>query len=320
VVSPVSPALTSMNDMDAQASESRSSLEPPQPGRLRAGQLVCWLPPCAALGVLVALAAEVAQGYFRPLLILFPLMVGVILGGMLVGLLRICHVGHRGTAFLGALLACSLAAVGQHYVAYRRVQAGFRERVRKEPQKYLLLKDPSLGDAYADALPPDSFVEFMERSAARGLPIGKWTARRGMAWLVWGLSGLLIFVPAVLLVHTAARLPYCNQCRKWYHTTRSGRIDPDTARQLAAVAGLSLTGEIRGARYRLINCPGGCGPTGFSLSWEQTDGEHAAGPIWLGPAERNRIQEILDESAAKGQAEGEDDNDTTPSGSIDLDA
>jgi hypothetical protein len=306
-----------MNDMDAQAGGSRSSLEPPQPGRLRVGQLACWLPPCIVLGVLVALAAEVAQGYFRPLLILFPLMVGVILGGMLVGLLRICHVGHRGTAFWGAILACSLAAVGQHYVAYWRVQAGFRERVRKEPQKYLLLKDPSLRDAYADALPPDSFVEFMERSADEGLPIGKWTARHGMVWLVWGLSGLLIFVPAVLLVHTAARLPYCNQCRKWYHTTRSGRIDPDTARQLAAAADVSVTAEIRSARYRLINCPGGCGPTGFSLSWEQTDGEDAAGPIWLGPAERNRIQEILDASAAKGQAESEENQSADP-GSLDL--
>jgi hypothetical protein len=286
--------------MDASAAEPRSSLEAPQPGRYDATQLAYWLPLCVATGLLIAWAADVAQAYFTPFL-LFYLMVGAVLGGTLVWLLRAAHLGHRATALWWTLLACAVASVGQHYVRYWRVREDFREQARKEPQKFLLLKDPSLKEAAGNAIPPDGFVGFLRWSASAGLPVGRWTARAEMAWVIWGLDALLVFVPAVFLVYAAARLPYCNQCRQWYHTTRKARIEPDAAGQLAAVVDVAVAGEVRRARYRLIGCPGGCGPTGLSLYWEQVDGDCSAGPIWLSPSQRDRAKQLLDAAIAKKQ-------------------
>ena len=127
--------------------------------------------------------------------------------------------------------------------------------------------------------------------------------------MIWGLNALLVFVPAVLLVYATARLPYCNQCRRWYHTARDGRIDPDAARQVAAVVDVALPGEVRRARYRMTGCPGGCGPTGLSLFWEQADGGYSAGPVWLSPGQRDGVQQLLDAAIVKKQ-QTESENET----------
>jgi hypothetical protein len=296
--------------MDAPAAELRSTFQAPQPARFHAAQGAYWLPLCVATGLLIAGAADVVQGHFSPFL-LFYLMVGGVLGGTLVWLLRAAHVGHRATILWGTLLACAVATAGEHYVRYWRVREEFHEKARKEPQKYFHLNDPSLKDIAGDVTAPEGFVDFMRRSASTGLPIGGWTAREGMAWMIWGLDALLVFVPAVLLTRAAARLPYCNQCRRWYHATRNGCIDPDLARQLAAAVDVALVGEVRDARYRMIGCPGGCGPTGISLFWSQADGDHSAGPIWLSPGYRDRVQQLLDAAIAKTrQAENEPQKDT----------
>jgi hypothetical protein len=116
-------------------------------------------------------------------------------------------------------------------------------------------------------------------------------------------------------VYAAARLPYCNQCRRWYHATRSGRIDPDAVRQLAVAAGVATADPVRRARYRLIGCPGGCGPPGLSLFWEQPNGVYSAGPNWLGPDQRDQVQQLLDAAIARvRQVESENQNGGAPRG------
>jgi len=285
-----------MEGMDASGEEGRLGLDAPRSGRFDLRRFALWLPLCGVLGLLIAVAAEVAQRYFAPFL-LFPLMVGVLLGGMLVGLLRVCEVGHRPTVLAGAVLAAVLAAAGQHYVAFWRAQ----ESLRSDPEHYAKLR---LG--FPEKVPPDQWWAFMQWSASRGRQVWSWQARGAMAWATWGVDGLLVFGATLLLVLSAARLPYCNRCRRWYHTTQVGRIEPAEARQLAEVVDVTVGGEILRGRYRLIRCPGGCGPAGLFLSWEQRDGDYAAGPIWLGPAERGRVQELLDDWAAKRQADAED--------------
>jgi len=280
--------------MDASGEEGRLGLDAPRSGRFDLRRFALWLPLCGVLGLLIAVAAEVAQRYFAPFL-LFPLMVGVLLGGMLVGLLRVCEVGHRPTVLAGAVLAAVLAAAGQHYVAFWRAQ----ESLRSDPEHYAKLR---LG--FPEKVPPDQWWAFMQWSASRGRQVWSWQARGAMAWATWGVDGLLVFGATLLLVLSAARLPYCNRCRRWYHTTRRGRIDPDAARQLAAVVDVAVAGEVRRARYRLIGCLGGCGPTGLSLYWEQVDGDCSAGPIWLNPSQRDRAEQLLDAAiATKQQAE-----------------
>ena len=69
---------------------------------------VLWVPACFVLGILVAWAAVAAEEKFAPLIV-FPLLVGVGLGALSVGLLRLGQVGNRPTVLLGTVLAASAA-------------------------------------------------------------------------------------------------------------------------------------------------------------------------------------------------------------------
>ncbi len=272
--------------MDESLHQDAPLIEEPQPGRFSWAPLACWLPVCGALGALVAWAADVARGYSDPFLV-FPLIVGIVLGGVAVILMRVCRVGHRPTILLGVLLAATLTALGQHYVHFERIEW----RMSRDPKAALKRL------ALPEELPPPDFWEFMRWSAAKGLPIGKWPARDAWAWLVWGVDALCVYAPALLLVMATARLPYCNRCRSWYRTIRSGRIEPALARRLAAAIDLPVAENLRSARYRLCDCPSGCGPTGFTLSLDQPEGDFSSGLIWLDVPQRNEVQAILDRPA-----------------------
>src|SRR4030042_5453002 len=91
----------------------------PDRGAFSWDRLLVWVPSCAVLGLLIAWAAVVAAGYFAPLVV-FPLVVGVVLGGAIVLAMRVFRVGHRPTLWLGALLAGALVIVGQHYFSFRK--------------------------------------------------------------------------------------------------------------------------------------------------------------------------------------------------------
>ena len=141
-------------------------------------------------------------------------------------------------------------------------------------------------------------------------------AHGALVWLAWTVDAVLVLVPALFLVGATARLPYCNRCRRWLQTVRSGRLDPGTAGVLARLAGLSrpeplaagksaaskyatrdtFPDDFSRARYRLLACQGGCGPTGFVLSWDDPTGRLSSGVVWLDAAGRERVVEILDRS------------------------
>jgi hypothetical protein len=186
---------------------------------------------------------------------------------------------------------------GEHYFTFQKAQR-------------LLAHDPDtlakLHLVAPERIPPMDFRAFMTWSAERGLPIGGYTARGGWAWLVWSIDGLLVLLPATALAIATARLPYCDRCRHWYRTVRSGRIDSRAAKELCALAetgaesvsgtsDVSESPEVWG-RYRLTACEGGCGPTGLILSGEDSAGRDFWRIVWLDPAGRQRIVEILDRS------------------------
>lgn len=278
--------------MDAAATQCQTCSAGPQPARLRLSHLAFWPILCIVAGILVAWAAEVAQGYrFAPKFLLFPLLVGAVFGGTVVALVRLSHVGHYGTVLLGAALGGCVTVAAQHYAHYRTMQ----RRMEQQPEKLALRR---MG--FPELVPPPDFLGYMRWSAAQGRTlVGGLKARDEMAWLSWGVDGLLTLFSALVLVHTAARLPFCNQCGKWYQTVRSGRIDPQTARRLAALLDVAVAGQIGSARCRMIDCPGGCGPAGVSLYFKQPDGDYAAGPIWLDRSRRDQLQRLLDEVHAR---------------------
>lgn len=246
-----------------------------------------WLPGSIALGLAIAWIAMVIQEYFAPLVI-FPLLVGVVLGGVMVGLVRLLHLGHRPTIVAGAVLAVLAAVVGQHYFGFRQAQSHI-------DKKALLLRAmvPDLPKA-EQVVPPEKFFDYVPWRAVRGRPVGRWVVRDGWVWLSWGIDALLTAAATLVLVVTAVRLPYCNGCRSWYRTIRSGRLDEPAAHRLADLLAIAIPTGIRAIHYRLIACQSGCPPAGLSLFWEQSDKEGASGPHWLDASQQRQVVELLE--------------------------
>jgi hypothetical protein len=253
-----------------------------------------WLPACVALGVCIASAAVVAEEKFAPLII-FPLLVGVGLGAMAVGLMRLAQVGNRPTLLCGAVLAAAATVVGQHYLRYQAE----RKRVERQVEEFrsTALARSHLLEAYQPS-PPANLVAYLQAQARTGrdMKIHGYVARGWAAWLSWAMDGLLVLAAAVAMVAPAMRLPFCNGCGSWYRVTRSGRIDARTAGRLAELADVCLEELPTSARYRLLNCSGGCGPTDFQLSWQQPRGAAFSAQAWLDAACRDRVRAVLDEA------------------------
>jgi len=267
-----------------------------------AGGRFLWRGPAVALlaapllGAIAAWGAHAAEPYFAPLVI-FPLVVGLILGAMLVGLLRTVQLAHRPTIWTGVVLAAVVAVAGQHYLAYRAARAA----ALRDAEKYQQARSafPEQVQGRLPHVPPNP-LDYMQREASRGRPLlGQYRARGWLTWLSWGVDGLLVLAAAVLVVLPAARQPYCNRCLSWYCTARSGRLDGLSARRLAEAAGAegpAQVEQVRSARYRLLGCRSGCGPTGFELVWE--DRQHNVSLVrgWLDAETRDRVVSILDEA------------------------
>lgn len=288
--------------MDTAHDRLVATVSSPEPGAFRWEKTPIWLFGCAVLGLLVAWAAVVARGYASPL-VLFPLIVGAILGGSIVLWMRVLQIGHRPTIWLGVLMAGLLTVAGEHYFTFWKEQ----QRLAGDPEKLA-----GLHLVAPERIPPATFSEFMAWSAERGLRIGNYTARGGLAWLVWSVDGGLVLLPAMLLAIATARLPYCNRCGRWYRTVRSGRLDPRATTEMCALVQNGLECEIASGRYRLIACCGGCGPTGLILFGEDAAGRDQRRVVWLDPAGCQRVVEILDELSRRSLKESQDGEEAGP--------
>ena len=238
-----------------------------------------WLPVGGSLGLAVAWIALVAQVDFgRSPLVIFPLLVGVGLGALLVGLMRLGQIGHRPTVVIGTVAIALVTVAAQHYVGYLKTYRWPRENANP-PMPERLIAD---------------FDEYMHQRAERGFPLWGYTAQGRLAWLAWAVDGLLVLGATLAVVVPAVRLPYCSRCRSWYRVIRSGRIDVESGRALAEAAGLAVPNRGTAARYRLLGCNGGCRPGGLDLSWEQPRQSTSSERTWLDPQQRNRVVQALD--------------------------
>lgn len=291
--------------MDTEGETSPDRSGPAGGGRFTWLRFAFWLVACLVLAVPVAWAADVVQSDFKfAPLVIFPLLVGVGLGAIAVGLMRLGQVGNRPTILLGVVLAGALTVVGQHYLRYWDEC----ERVQRQVDAFreVQLKYPKLVEGYQPK-PPAHFAAYMQAQAKKGrdLEIGGYVARGGVAWLTWVIDGLLLLAAALAMVIPAMRLPFCNRCRSWYRVTQSGRADGQTARRLAGLAEVPPEDRPDSARYRLLSCNGGCGPTSFELSWQKPRGPSFSAQAWLDAARRDRITRVLDEARQKTEEGGQ---------------
>jgi hypothetical protein len=282
--------------MEATTSLDSATFEPPRGGPWTWWASCLWLPGCVGFGLLLAWAAHEIGKSFAPLVI-FPLVVGFVLGASIVVLMGLCQMGHRPTAWLAVGLAGAAVVVGQHYFSYREAAAeANRSSATVERAQ------AAFGELVRSRLPPapSGLIDYLRRQAAVGRPLGtilgEYTAKGAVAWLLWALDGLLVLGPAALMVGLAVRRPFCRQCGSFYAARRGGRLDSRTARRLAEELDLPLDGSAEGVRYRLLSCNQGCARTGFSLSCVKSPSAGTPEIVWLDNARRDRIIQILDES------------------------
>ena len=274
--------------MEIDKGDNSSAVRPPQPAKFRWVGLAFWLPACLIEGLLVAWIAVGAQEYFAPFL-LFPLLVGVVLGAVTVGLMRLYQIGNRPTILAGTVLAAVVTIAGQHCIGYWQAIEQDRKAQLAFPEE---LKGRMPG-----------FLDFMTEGRQIDGPakLGPFHARGAVAWVMWGLDGVLLLAAALTLVLLTSRMPYCERCGSWYRTTRAGRLDAEAAAGLAEMIDVPTPDEPEPVRYRLLACLGGCGPTALEFSRQDAHRGTAPVRIWLQPDQRNRVVRKLDETTrAKG--------------------
>ena len=280
--------------MESQRRDNRSGAQAAMAAEFRWGRLAFWLPASLVHGAAVAWLATVAETVRAPLL-LFSLLVGLVLGATLVGSMRVCQVGHRATILLGTLLAVSTVIATEHYLGYRDAC----DEARQDAATYQLAKKV-LGEEVKGRIPvpPQGFGEFLRWRAARGIDFVGYRARGWTVWLIWGFDALLVLGAALLPVVPALGQPYCNRCGSWFRTSRKAAVDATVARGLADAVDVALPEEVESARYRLVTCNAGCGPTGFELRWEASDGRSSSASVWLDVGKRDQVVGALDRGTA----------------------
>ena len=155
-----------------------------------------WFPPALGHAVVVAWASLRVESYFA-LWLVFPALVGVVLGAGLAWLARFCRLADLKLLVAGTLAAGMLCVAMQHWFAYRQVLEQFRER-----EASLLAKAPLAGAlALAGAQPPANVWQFLREDAATGrVLVGGWRAEGVACWLSWGLDAMLVLVGALAMV------------------------------------------------------------------------------------------------------------------------
>jgi hypothetical protein len=261
---------------------SPSAAPPGRPGIYLPG-LAGWLPLClfaaAAWGALTVLI----QAHFSPVL-LFPLLVGAVLGLLCAAALRICRLAHRPTAIVGALLAACLLVLTQHYVSYRLARSA------AAGQKNMSLAQAAFPDLEL------TFSRYLTTEAAKGREIAGFTAQGKLAWASWGVDALLVMAGTLVVVWLALRQPYCQACHGWYRTVRTGLVSEAQAEGLKTLGLTPAAQPEMPWQYSMFHCPGGCGPARFELSWEgATPGSCG---WWLDVERRGAVVACLDRSRA----------------------
>ncbi len=260
----------------------------PRQASLRLRRAITWL--SALLLIAVAIAWGSAQlARIRAPWLLFPLAVGVVVGGAAGGLAVAMQNKHRGTTWVGTALAAGLVVVGMHFQEYRAALDAPRSGQLELFNKAF----PDVAERHTTA-PPGGFGEFLQRmaSAGRALPFG-WTARGAWAWLSWGLDAAILVGAAVCTAGFVTAQPYCDTCGTYYRVIRQETLSPERLSRLAKSLGWAEESG-GGGEYRHLACRDACGRDLVRVAVLRGRGmPHQA---WIASADRIKLFQQLDQS------------------------
>lgn len=227
-------------------------------GGFRPGGLLLMLLALAGAGAALGLAAHFL-GKLIYLILIYPLLIGVLLGA--VGR-RTARSGHVRSPLLGGLagfLGGVFAMAVMHYAAYVELQRALQAEMPAEVQT---LTDEQLEAIVATAGDPEqarqdlavlrasrSFRQFMDFSAQQGVSIGSRRSRGinlGYAgtYIYWGIEVLIVGLMALYMMREATSAPYCAVCEAWKESRVLALVErSDAARRGVEGGDLALLAE-----------------------------------------------------------------------------
>lgn len=242
----------------------------------------------AAAAVMIGLLAAWVQNFFASVL-LFPVLIGLLLGFALMLAMERTQLGQRLTSLAVAVLASLVTVLVIHWTSYRVELAAATGR----PPEHDLLVQAFPDLAASGHGTPESFVDYLRLRARRGRVLGSVTVRDAWLWLWWGLDVLLIVLPALGFVVAALNQPFCRHCHSWYRTVQRGNLTAPNAAALGGLEGVpsQYPGDLK---YDISRCQGGCGPTRLRLSW---DNDAESRDLWLNADQWQGAAKVINESA-----------------------
>jgi len=267
----------------------------------RWGKFFLWVGLAGLAGLGVGQWAAWVGSYLRPMVV-FPLLVGCVFGGMLVFLIRLLDLAHRGSVLVGVVFASAVCVGSEHGGYYLQTQREY-ERTLAEWQtktRGLAALSSSFGQAIQQQLPPPpaTWGEYLRRQVEQGRRIGPWLIQGGWVWASWAVEAALTLAAALILVGLTLRWPYCSTCQSWYRVVRQGRVPSQQLAQWREVLerDVSLSGPA--PRFRLLECLGRCTPGRLELVWEDADGQVQTCPRELQAAQREKLDALWQAAAS----------------------
>ncbi len=203
-----------------------------------------WLVAALVAGVAIGALSVLVQEYFAPLGV-FPVLQGLLLGGLLVAALRACQMGKRWLALTGVVLATGSLFAALFVGSYWRFNRNFDQRV---PSKAELL-------GLSELQKPASFGEYLARQAEQGRPLpGGIVAEGGWAWMTWVADWLIATLTAGGIVWLAFHRPYCHRCHQWFRPVGEGWLSATAARRACKIVQQEPPLKAS-AEYWLWSCP-----------------------------------------------------------------
>ncbi|MBK7860993.1 MAG: hypothetical protein IPJ65_20785 [Archangiaceae bacterium] len=214
-------------------------------------------------GLLGGVVEGVVSRWFN-LLLIFPLCLGLAVGGAAMWVVRQRKVRSplpaAGLAALGALLA----QVVVHEVGYLSTRAEIAENLERAPEMSELVATRGMSAVVDMVLvgeqsgPP--FIAYLDRSAANGITITNHgsssssspTLTGAGVVVLWALEFLVAIATAVVITWKQARAPFCEACDGWY----------DDGRDVAVGAGGKEAVKQARARVEVLDVAGLLGQLG----------------------------------------------------------
>jgi hypothetical protein len=256
---------------------------------LRWGRLVAFVGSGLVAAAAVAGVATLMGMFWAPSL-LFPLIVGALLGLALGTLVRFFDFAHRPAVVVVATLLTMGLMVGQHYAHY------VRWKNQQAEQRAAWANNPQMLEA-AMAFPElattdKGFGQFLQRTARQGRPWCGMVLKDGSVWASWIADGILTLAAALAILRGVFQGEWCPRCESFYRLARRKIVGIEVAVKIATLCGITPM-ESQRAACIFHACAEGCVPSSLKIYWLDRQRIDTA---WLDEPTRRQVDQWLSEA------------------------